>query len=298
MAIVFHPGDVFKRDDLNIGFDNDRGPINVADIWYGLYFVDPGPPEVEVPLGNEHRTPVNPSVGEYWAANMVPPDCTPGTYRIRWTFRELSNSPLQQRVMEFTIVGTVNAAQSSPYTAGQAKMIRSLRMLLRDQNPDKFYHFRPPEHQSNVNQYNRVFGQIWEDEELFEYLERALDTFNASAPLSREVSNIDLVMMKWPVWKTNIIWGAVTHACFALMANWIADSFDYSIGGVSLTLNKQDGYSQLMDAAKQEFDKAKDEKKLTYKIIYGLQQPKYGMGIKSAFGPGLAKGILSPRNFI
>jgi len=36
----------------------------------------------------------------------------------------------------------------------------------------------------------------------------------------------------------------------------------------------------------------------TTKIIRGLVQPKYGIGVRSAFGPNVGRGVLSPRNFM
>ena len=82
------------------------------------------------------------------------------------------NSNPQTVVQEFGVVAE-NAILGLQLTEAQKSMVYKLRMLLRDQNPDKYYHFRPPEHESNIGSYNRVFGQVWEDEEYLEYLERA-----------------------------------------------------------------------------------------------------------------------------
>ena len=85
---------------------------------------------------------------------------------------------------------------------------------------------------------------------------------------------------------------------YALSANWTADEFDYSIGGISLNLEKSSKYESLKQSAEQYFDKATEAKARTTKIIRGLQQPKYGIGVRSAFGPNVGRGVLSPRNFI
>jgi hypothetical protein len=100
-------------------------------------------------------------------------------------------------------------------------------------SPDKFYHFRPPEHEGNIGQYNRVFGQIWADDELLEYLERSLDWFNMFPPLTQKINSIDLLIQQMPVWRTAILWGAISHACFSLAINWVADEF--SLEGQTLT---------------------------------------------------------------
>jgi hypothetical protein len=133
MALELFPGQVLGRGDLDLFLvDVNSNPVNAAVISYALYYVDPGPPEVEVLIGSATRTPVNPSVGEYYASLMVPPSATLGTYRIRWTFKQLVGSADQQVVQEFTVAaaGTIGVQGYSP---GALQMITKLRMLLRDQ---------------------------------------------------------------------------------------------------------------------------------------------------------------------
>lgn len=297
MAVAFHPGQELGRGDLDIFLNNAQGnPTNAAEIFFGLYFVDPGPPEAEVLLGDAQRVPVNPQVGEYYAAIRVPSSAVAGTYRIRWTFREFVNSPQQQVVQEFAVVES-SALLAPQYSAAMTTMMNKLRMQIRDNNPDKFYRFRPPEHEGDVGQFNRVFGQIWEDQELAEYIEWAVDWWNMFPPATK-VRDIEQLVRDHPEWRTVILWIAVSHACFALMANWTADEFSYSIGGISLDLEKSSKYQSLKDSADQQVDKATEAKMQTVKYIRGLQQPRFGMGVRSAWGPHLGKGVLSPRNFV
>lgn len=165
-------------------------------------------------------------------------------------------------------------------------------------SPDRYYHFRPPEYEGNLNQYNRVFGQIWEDAELYQYLLRALDWWNMFPPRTAELNTLSKLYLQKPEWRTAIYWGAITHACFALSANWVADEFDYSIGGVSLSLERSSKYESLKQNSEGQFDKASEAKARTVKYMRGLQQPKYGIGIRSSFGPFVGKGVLSPRGFL
>lgn len=298
MAVAFTPGQEIVRGDLDIFLSNAQGnPTNAAEITYAIYYVDPGPPEVEVLIGSDARVPVNPAVGEYYAALMVPPGATVGNYRIRWTFRELVTSPLQQVVQEFAVVATGTVVAPSPYTAAEQEMIDTLRLLLRDQNPDKFYHFRPPEHEGSLGQYNRIFGQIWEDAELHEYLKRGLDWWDMFPPRTF-VKTLDKLVAENPSWRTAVYYAAMTHALMALAINWVADEFDYSIGGVSLSIEKSSKYESLKQNAEGQFDKATEAKARTVKFIRGLQQPRFGIGVRSAFGPMVGRGILSPRNFL
>ncbi len=299
MAVAFSPGQVIGRGDLDIFLSNAQGnPSNAAEITYAIFFVDPGPPEVEVLIGSAARIPVNPIVGEYYASLMVPPSAVAGDYRIRWTFKEFVNSPSQMVVQEFNVVASSGLTVSS-FSACEQEMIDCLRMLLRDHNPDKYYHFRPPEHEGKIKQFNRIFGQIWEDDELKQYLERAIDWWDMFPP-STNVCDINTLCNDNTArkWRSAIYWGAITHALFAVSLNWVADEFDYSIGGISLSIEKSSKYESLKQNAESQFDKASEAKARTVKFIRGLQQPRFGVGIRSAFGPHVGRGVLSPRNFL
>jgi hypothetical protein len=163
--------------------------------------------------------------------------------------------------------------------------------------PDRDYHFRPPEAEGNIGQYNRVFGQIWHDDELAEYLERGMDWWNMMPPNTGGFT-LDQMCVEKPEWRTAVLWEAITHACFALACNWVSEEFDYSIGGVSLSIEKSSKYESLKQNAEGQFDKAAEAKSRTVKFMRGIQQPKYGLGVRSAFGSAVGRGVLSPRNFI
>jgi hypothetical protein len=227
MAISFEPGEEIQRGDLDIHFQDSNGqPTDVFEITYAIFFVDPGPPETEVLIGSATRTPVHPQIGEYYAALFVPPSANIGTYRIRWTFTEYSGATIQEVVMEFEVVG--KDVQQVLFSSAERALIESLRILLRDHNPDKFYHFRPPEHEGRIGAFNRVFGQIWEDRELIEYLRRALDWWNMAPPETEALCTLDLLVQRKPVWRTALMLGAAYWALFALALNWVADEFSVS----------------------------------------------------------------------
>ncbi len=299
MSVVFTPNQTIGQGDLDIFLTNAGGfPANAYSITYAIYYVaPPDPPGTEVLIGSPTRTPVNPTVGEYYASLTVPSTATPGNYRIRWTFQQFASSPPQQVVMEWAVVTTGTVLAPTTYTTLTQGMIDKLRLLLRDQNPDKWYHFRPPEAEGNIGAYNRVFGQVWEDAELYEYLERGIDWWNMMPPNTSGLT-LDQMVVQKPEWRTAVLWEAITHACFALAANWVVDEFDYSIGGVSLSIEKSSKYESLKQNAESQFDKAAEAKARTVKFIRGIQQPKYGIGIRSAFGPFVGRGVLSPRNFL
>lgn len=233
MAIEFNPGSEVQRGDLCAFFQDACGVrTNLYEISYALYYVDPGPPETEVLIGAAQRTPVNPEVGEYYAAMYIPPDAAVGTYRIRWTFKEANdNSAAQTIVMEFSVVAKEVSA-SCQYSQCVTELMRRLRIHLRDQSPDKHYHFRPPEHEGRIGAYNRVFGQIWEDDELNVYLETALLDWNSKPPETGGLCTLDALCSRKPVWASVIMTRAMYWALYALAINWVADEF--SVAGNTL----------------------------------------------------------------
>jgi hypothetical protein len=304
MGTTFYRGQQLGRNDLNIFLVNAANvPVNAAEISYALYDFTTG---AEVLVGVPARIPANPSVGEYFASIIVPLDANLGGYRIRWTFREIIGGSVQQVVQEFDVIDKagLSTASASMITGGalnptisELDMMARLRILLRDNNPDRNYHFRPPAHEETVQQFSRVFGYIWEDVELQEYLLRSLDMISAAPPRTPFMS-IDQMVAFRPEWRTLLLTGAMVHAIQALRLNWIADEFDYSIGGVSLTLEKSSKYEGAMQSASDQFDKQLEKAKATVNVIKGLQQPRFGMGIRSAFGPFVGRGVLSPRKFV
>ena len=294
MGVGFLRGQQLGRDDLNLFLTNSSGhPTNAAEIYYAVYDFTTG---LEVLVGAPKRTPLNPTVGEYYASLIVPLDANLGDYRIRWVMREIVGGPLQTVVQEFNVRDR-ETAMPTCFTPLEEDLIRRLRMLLRDQNPDKFYKFRPPAHEETVNQFSRVFGYIWEDVELLEYLDRSLDMVIATPPRT-PFANVEQMASYRPEWRTLLITGAMIYALQSLQINWVADEFDYSIGGVSLTIDKSSKYESLKSGASDLFDKQLERAKATVKYIKGLQQPKYGAGIRSAFGPYVGAGVLSPRKFL
>ena len=293
MTTLFLRGQQLGREDLNIYLTNTAGnPSNAAEISYALYDFTTGR---EVLVGRPVMVPENPSVGEYYASVVIPLDANIGDYRIRWTFKELVGGPTQEVLQEFTI-NDRDTKVPTLYTGQTQALITSLRTNLRDWNPDKHYKFRPPTHEGTVEQYSRVFGFIWEDLELAEYLERATDMVIAAPPRT-PFMGLEGLMRDRPEWKTLVIQGAMYWALQALQINWISEEFTYSIGGVSLDLERSSKYSDAKQSAKDTFNEMLEKAKATVKVIRGLQQPKWNAGLRSSFGPATRDSVLTPAKF-
>jgi hypothetical protein len=99
-------------------------------------------------------------------------------------------------------------------------------------------------------------------------------------------------------WSAVIIVGAAARACRAIALNWIADEFNYSISGVSLDIDKSSKYMSMKENLESSYDKLKEDAKSTIKILKGLKQPRFGIGISSALGPYSKVGVQSRRNYV
>lgn len=457
MGTLFYRGQQLGRNDINVFLTNASGhPINAAEITYAIYDNTTG---LEVLVGPQRRTPVNASVGEYFANIVVPLDANLGSYRVRWTIREILGGPIQTALQEFNVADRESSTPSC-HTAIQMELVRRMRILLRDGNPDRNYHFRPPTHEQTIDQFSRVFGYIWEDEELIECLDEGLDMIIAAPPRTF-FQDVDHMVMLKSEWKTLLLTAAMSWAVQMLQNNWIADEFSiapetevrvilpdgmevdipiaelydlcynskvesairsafkagllrvrsvtrnrlvvksevtavlkhasgekdcvqvtlldgkqvtvttdhslfsmssgllvaklsgtleqrefiavvqgdsldskliqdisvvpsrpfmydlsvpgpenfvlangilahnsYSIGGVSLDLEKSSKYSDMKQSLIDQFTTQLERAKATVKIIRGLQQPRYGSGIRSSFGPYVGRGVLAPAKFL
>lgn len=84
---------------------------------------------------------------------------------------------------------------------------------------------------------------------------------------------------------------------FVLSNGFIAHN-SYSIGGISLDLEKSSKYEGMKSNAEEQWDKLVEAKSRTEKYLRGLSQPRFGRGVRSAFGPQVGRGVLSPRSFL
>lgn len=294
MAVAFLRGTTTGPSDLSITVrDINNNLIDPYQLFYAIYDYTTG---IEVLQGPPTNTPVRASIGQYYAQVTIPADGNIGVWRIRWTIQETSTDPVYQSVQEFQVVGNSVIPVSFSGDANTDGLIYSLRTFLRDNNPDRNYRFRPPSSEKFIQGQTQVFGFIWEDEELYEYLLWAVDDFNSRPPTTGiNLANLGSSERRW---RTTILIRAAAFACMAIAMNWIADEFSYSISGISLDLEKSSKYQAIKDEFVAEYDKLVEANKLSIKIIKGLRQFKFGVGITSALGPLSRPGVQSRRNLL
>ncbi len=74
---------------------------------------------------------------------------------------------------------------------------------------------------------------------------------------------------------------------------WIADEFNYSIGSLSLDIQKSDKYSGQADAFEQNFATQLELAKRTLKYVVGLRMSRFsGVSGLMSFGPSTARQSL------
>jgi hypothetical protein len=83
-----------------------------------------------------------------------------------------------------------------------------------------------------------------------------------------------------------------------VLTNGVVAHNSYSIGGISLDIDKTSKYMDLKSNAEDQWDKLVEAKQRTEKYMKGLAQPRFGRGVRSSFGPHVGRGVLSPRSFV
>jgi len=220
MACAFRRGTTTGPDGLTITVrDASDTLIDPYLLRYAVFDYTTG---IEVLIGSPVNTPIRASLGRYYASVVLPADSNIGVWRIRWTIQETAVDPVYESVEEFQVVGD-STIVSFTGDVNLDALLHSLRIILRDNNPDRNYRFRPPASEKFIQGQTQVFGFIWEDEELLEYLYMAVDDFNSRPPTTGiEFFNLWGTERRW---RTTIIMRAAAFACFAIAMNWIADEF-------------------------------------------------------------------------
>jgi len=136
MAVAFIRGTTTGPADLTITVrDSSSTLIDPYRLEYAVYDFTTG---IEVLLGSPVNAPVSISTGQYYAEVVIPADANIGLYRVRWTIQEYATDPVYQSVQEFQVLGS-NVIPSFTGDSNMDALMHSLRIILRDNNPDRNY---------------------------------------------------------------------------------------------------------------------------------------------------------------
>ena len=71
-------------------------------------------------------------------------------------------------------------------------------------------------------------------------------------PETESLRTLSTLVSQKPAWRTPILQGAIQFASHGITSEfWIVDEFDYSIGGISLSVDKSSKYEGLKSSAEQ-----------------------------------------------
>jgi len=135
MAAIIR-GQTSSPNDLNIIVrDSSDNLIDPYLLQYATYDYTTG---IEVLIGSPVNTPARISLGKYYAPVVIPADANIGVWRIRWTIQETAVDPVYESVEEFNVVGDSTVVSFTGDVNVDA-LLHSLRIILRDNNPDRNY---------------------------------------------------------------------------------------------------------------------------------------------------------------
>ena len=206
---------------------------------------------------SEYNLPAKPSErrgGAFYAPYHIPIDAPFGPYTLTWKIN-LVNEEVHFVDQSFYIEDVATLSLEAPSSvailnglnvSGRVmKLIKYVRMMLRDNNPDRNYHALPPRSARELQGYSNRVGFIWTDEEIHSYLKMALSDLNSNNPKTSRLFALENFPEMWLGVLVDI---TCIRALQALTINWIQDEFGYNISGLSLDLNKADKFSSLRSA--------------------------------------------------
>jgi len=298
--LIFNRGQALSSNDLFINIRAANSSlIDPFSITYAVFDNSSGTPILK---SGPTETPVKITVGKYYAPYVIPLDAELGDWLLIWTIQETSLTTPYTAQQPFVVapadflVGPYSSLLINPLipnNEGIIRLIYRLRVLLRDNNPDRNYHFLPPTPEREIQGYTKKFRFIWEDYELYEYLLAGMNRINLAPPLT------GFTLEGLPLqWTTLLLDAARIYAIQAITANWIADEFEYSISGVSLNLEKSQKYQALKENLEAQVEKQLELAKQTLKFVKGIRQQKYSVGVSVALGPYTGRGTTSIKNYI
>lgn len=209
-----------------------------------------------------------------------------GLFKLVWHVQEFPDSPINQIYEEFR-VENVDPAKSSfeapsalvsprqvadKYTASIIMMVRE---LLKDTNPDRNYHFRPPTPGKVVAGYTERVGYIWTDETIIRMVKNNISRANTWNP--RTLYNFTLETLT-DDWANFVALGAAASCLSNEGTRWAADEFSYSLNGVSIDLPKTALYQSMAQQFRAEWDEWAPRITAIRPFSAGLRQQRWILG--------------------
>lgn len=287
MSAKLFQGESSSPNDLVIKFSRSDGGqkifINPYSIHYTIIDSTTGQ---DLAIGQPNKIPAKVSTGVFFAPWTVPLDEPSGPHKVRWTFKEAADSTPQSTTVEFS-VKVLSRCEAPEFDSCMNDLIRILRMQIRDDNPDRDYHFFPPTAEKEIAGFTQIRGHRWPDEHLAEFILLGLDEVNLGGQPATEfdIGGLCTEQSSLRGWKPLVLGFARAYAFDSLASLWITEEFDYSLNGISLSISRYDKYSSIGQNLYQRSSERLLEQKKTVKILKGIAQSRYTFSRGAALGP-------------
>lgn len=258
--IAFAQGKILGTGDLSLTVREETGvPYDPSSISYSIFSVDRDT-EVQTLVTQPNQEPSRNGLGIY-SIPLTIPALWNGTYRVVWYVTRTDSGPQATIYEDFQVVPfspTSNSVEAMSVflalkpglTPKLAELVMNVRALLSDTNPDRNYHFRPPTATKTVAGYTSRVGFIWEDETIIRMLKMTVSQLNSWNPLN--ITSYNVESMPEP-WSDAACVGAAAKCLTSEASRWISEEFEYSLNGISLSLNKSASYMSLASTYAEEF---------------------------------------------
>ena len=285
-------GKALGSGDLSIAIRDTTGAlIAPASLSYSIFLLVNGVPtpasDSDGPILNRTTNLANPSTGTYFVNISVPTSWSVGPYQIVWNLQQWTLAdPVSTITQDFFVIGidpvtggfeapSMLFAMSPALNPKYAPAIVMVRNLLKDTDPDRNYHFRPPTPGKVVAGFNTRVGFIWTDDEIILNLQLSISQLNSWNPMNFYSWTLDSIPVDW----ANIACiGAASWCLSGESARWAADEFGYSLNGVSLDINKSSLYQALSDSYTQRFQVSAPLLTANRPFSAGLRQQRWLLG--------------------
>ena len=265
--------------------DSNGALTDPVSLTYSIFSINPQNGGASLVAGPQ-SAPARAGQGAFYV-NITVPTNWQGQYQLQWQLKMFASSPVDT-IMEDFFVQSVNPASSSfeapsviiaqnPTVVNQkyAKVVMQVRELLSDENPDRNYHFRPPTPGKIVAGYTTRVGYIWTDVTILRMINTSISILNWFNKKNIYSFTIDTIPLDWG----NIASLKAASLCLTKeAARWQADGFNYSLNGISLDLNKAEGYRALASDLSAQFDELADKVTANRPVSVGLRQQRWLLG--------------------
>jgi hypothetical protein len=285
-------GKTLGAGDLSLAVRDTNGSlVTPASLSYSIFQLVNGVPtpavDAQGPITNRTTGMSNPCTGTYYINMTIPTSWGIGQYQLVWRLQQWATTdPVSSITMEFYVIGvdpaktsfeapslliSKNPAMNPKY----APAIVMVRGLLKDTDPDKNYHFRPPTPNKVVAGYNSRVGFIWTDDEIIQNLYLSISQLNTWNPKNYYMFTLDTVPVDWG---NCAALGAASWCLSGESARWAAEEFSYSLNGVSLDINKSSLYQALAESYQQKFETWAPLITANRPFSVGLRQQRWLLG--------------------